>query len=79
MPRRNQCGRHAYAHLASACGNVGVSSFCCSFALLNDEVLVVCAQFKSTPHTQLHTLPKRAKTVNRVYGGCLSHKVVKER
>ncbi|PNG93968.1 60S ribosomal protein L34, partial [Tetrabaena socialis] len=35
--------------------------------------------FKATPHTQLHTLPKRAKSVNRIYGGCLSHKVVKER
>ncbi|KAG2451714.1 hypothetical protein HYH02_003494 [Chlamydomonas schloesseri] len=35
--------------------------------------------FAATPHTQLHTLPKRAKKVNRIYGGCLSHKVVKER
>ena len=36
-------------------------------------------QFKATPHSQLHRLSKRAKTVNRIYGGALSHGIVKER
>lgn len=42
VPRRNQCGRHAYARPASACRSVGISLFWDSFAVLDDKVLVSC-------------------------------------